>query len=72
VPVINEVFAPTLDEVREARRVIEAYEAAKAGGQGAITVDGALVDEAMLKLMERRAAAARKLGLWDRGDAVHS
>jgi citrate lyase subunit beta/citryl-CoA lyase len=71
VPVINEVFAPTLDEAREARRVIEAYEAAKAGGQGAITVDGALVDEAMLKLMERRAAAARKLGLWDRGDAVH-
>jgi len=72
VPVINEVFAPTLDEVREARRVIEAYEAAKAGGQGAITIDGALVDEAMLKLMERRAAAARKLGLWDRGGAVHS
>ena len=70
VPVINEVFAPTPDEVREARRVIEAYEAAKAGGQGAITVDGALVDEAMLKLMERRAAAARKLGLWDRGGAV--
>ena len=72
VPVINEVFAPTPDEVREARRVIEAYEAAKAGGHGAITVDGGLVDEAMLKLMERRAAAARQLGVWDRGGAVHS
>jgi citrate lyase subunit beta/citryl-CoA lyase len=71
VPVINEAFAPTLDEVREARRVIDAYEAAKAAGQGAITVDGALVDEAMLKLMERRAAAARKLGLWDRVAAAH-
>lgn len=68
VPVINEAFAPTVDEVREARRVIEAYEAAKAAGQGAITVDGALVDEAMLKLMERRAVTARKLGLWDRAN----
>lgn len=71
VPVINEAFAPTLDEVREARTVIEAYEAAKAAGQGAITVDGALVDEAMLKLMERRAVAARRLGLWDRVTAAH-
>lgn len=65
VPVINEAFAPTADEVREARRVIEVYEAAKARGEGAITVDGALVDEAMLKVMEHRAALARRLGLWD-------
>jgi citrate lyase subunit beta / citryl-CoA lyase len=72
VPIINEEFAPTVDEVREARRVIAAYETAKARGQGAITVDGALVDEATLKLMERRAAAARKLGLWDRVDAGQS
>jgi len=65
VPVINEAFAPSLDEVRRARRVIEAYESAKRRGEGAITVDGALVDEAMLKLAERRASAARRLGLWE-------
>jgi citrate lyase subunit beta/citryl-CoA lyase len=70
VPVINEVFSPTPDEVRQARRVIEAYAAAKAAGQGAITVDGALVDEAMVKAMERRAAAARRLGTWDRAGAA--
>lgn len=65
VPVINEAFAPSADEVRQARRVIEAYESARQRGEGAITVDGALVDEAMLKLAERRAAAARRLGLWE-------
>jgi citrate lyase subunit beta/citryl-CoA lyase len=70
VPVINEVFSPTPDEVRQARRVIEAYAAARAAGQGAITVDGALVDEAMVKAMERRAAAARRLGTWDRAGAA--
>ncbi len=62
VAVINEVWTPTEHEIAEARRVIDAYEAAKAAGQGAITVDGALVDEAILKIMQRRAAIARRLG----------
>lgn len=65
VPVINEAFGPTLDEVRQARRVIDAYEAAKSRGEGAITVGGELVDEAMLKAMARRAEVAKKLGLWE-------
>lgn len=70
VAVINEAFGPSPDEVRQAKRIIAAYEAARAAGQGAISVDGAMVDEATLKVMERRAAAARKLGLWDRVDAA--
>ncbi len=69
IAVINEAFTPSRDELREAKRVILAYEAAKSGGQGAITVDGMMVDEATLKLMERRAAIGRRLGVWDQVEA---
>lgn len=69
VPVINEAFAPSEDEIAQARRVIAAYEAAKSEGQGAITIDGALVDEAMLKVMQRRAAIALRLGRWEPSNA---
>ena len=44
VPILNEVFSPTADELERARRVVEAYEEALAAGEGAITVDGEFVD----------------------------
>ncbi|HZT92998.1 MAG TPA: CoA ester lyase [Gaiellaceae bacterium] len=45
VPILNEVFSPTADELERARRVVAEYEAALAAGVGAITVDGAFVDQ---------------------------
>ena len=44
VPILNEVFSPTVDELERARRVVEEYEQALAAGEGAITVDGEFVD----------------------------
>ncbi|MHB1243126.1 MAG: HpcH/HpaI aldolase/citrate lyase family protein [Gaiellaceae bacterium] len=44
VPILNEVFSPTAEERERARRVVEEYERALAAGQGAIAVDGELVD----------------------------
>ena len=44
VPILNEVFSPTADELERARRVVEEYERALAAGEGAITVDGEFVD----------------------------
>ena len=44
VPILNEVFAPTEDELARARRVVEEYEQALAAGQGAVLVDGEFVD----------------------------
>jgi len=44
VPILNEVFAPTDDEVERARRVVEKYEQALAAGEGAVLVDGEFVD----------------------------
>ena len=44
VKVCNEVFGPSEDEIAQARKIIEAYDAALARGEGAITVDGIMVD----------------------------
>jgi citrate lyase subunit beta/citryl-CoA lyase len=44
VPILNEVFSPTAEELERARRVVAAYERALAAGEGAITVDGEFVD----------------------------
>ncbi len=44
ITVVNEVFAPTADEINLARRRIEAFEAAEATGQGIAVVDGGIVE----------------------------
>lgn len=66
VEVINRVFSPTLEEVKKAKKIIKAYEEAKARGIGAISVDNQMIDEAVLKIMQRRASLAKKVGTWDK------
>lgn len=44
VPEINAAFTPSEADVAYARRVVEAYDAAVAGGIGAVNVDGRMVD----------------------------
>ena len=44
VPILNEEFAPSADEVAAARRIVAAYEQAVAAGRGSIEVDGKMVD----------------------------
>jgi len=52
VPIANDVFSPTADEVAAAQRSIAEYRAAEAGGVGAIGTDGRLVDAAHMRLAE--------------------
>jgi citrate lyase subunit beta/citryl-CoA lyase len=47
VPVINEVFSPTPEELARYARMIAAVEEAQRHGAGAITFEGEMVDEAM-------------------------
>src|SRR5437870_1274333 len=42
VPIANEVFAPTADEIKEAKQVMEEYRNAQATGVGAIGREGKL------------------------------
>ena len=50
VPVINEVFTPTPEELEDARDLVAAYDEALAAGIGVITDErGAIVDEALVR-----------------------
>ena len=50
VPIANEVFSPTPDEIAEAEEAMRAYREAEAGGVGAIGHGGRLVDAAHMRL----------------------
>jgi len=45
VPLLNEAFTPSPEKIDAARRMVAAFEAAKAQGQGAFVFDGKMVDE---------------------------
>lgn len=51
IPLANETYSPSDDEVRHARRVVHSYEESIAAGQGAVTVDGAMVDAASVRVL---------------------
>jgi citrate lyase subunit beta/citryl-CoA lyase len=53
LPPIHAAFSPSAEELARAQRTVDAYEAALSRGEGAITVDGQLVDEAVLKTARR-------------------
>ncbi len=64
VPVINEAFMPTADEIARAQRILDAYARADVEeGLGAIVIDDQMVDAASLRLEWKRLAIARKAGL---------
>jgi citrate lyase subunit beta/citryl-CoA lyase len=50
VPILNEEFRPSAEEVERARRIVTAYEQAQRTGRGAFEVDGKMVD---LPIVER-------------------
>lgn len=61
VPIINEVFSPTTEEVARARRIIEAYDAALARGDGVLQLDGRMVDTPMVVRAQKVVALARRI-----------
>ena len=53
VTVVNEIFTPSADEERRARKIVDAFEAAESSGMAAIQVDGAFVDYPVFHRAER-------------------
>jgi len=50
IDVINDMFSPSEEDIERAGRILEAAQAAEKKGQGAIAVDGRMVDQATVRL----------------------
>jgi len=60
VEVINDVFTPAAAEVDRATRVIDAYDAARAAGEGVTTMDGRMVELPVVQRARRTLALAAR------------
>jgi citrate lyase subunit beta/citryl-CoA lyase len=63
VPIVNRVFTPTADEIAFHQGLIRAMEEAVRQGSAAVTYQGDMVDEAMVKTSRELLAFARAIGL---------
>jgi citrate lyase beta subunit len=65
IDIVNEIFTPTRDEIRHARKLVAAYERSQMSGEGAITVDDMLVDKAAVTAAHKLKNVAEQLNLWN-------
>ena len=63
VPVVNEVFTPTVDEVKQWQGLVSAMEEQRAQGGAAVTYDGDMVDIAHEDTARTMLAMAREMGV---------
>ena len=56
IETINDVFSPSAAEVAYARRVVDAFEGARAKGDGAVALDGKLLDQPIVERARRTLA----------------
>lgn len=63
VDTIHEVFAPTLEEIKYAKRVMEATEEAKKEGKGVFSLDGKMVDAPIIARAETILKKAELAGI---------
>ncbi|MFP4512415.1 MAG: HpcH/HpaI aldolase/citrate lyase family protein, partial [Acidimicrobiales bacterium] len=57
----NRIWAPTEDQIADARKVIEAFEAAQAEGKGVVTVDGRMIENLHVDNARRSLAVAEAI-----------
>lgn len=62
VEIANQVYTPAPEQIEYARRVVEAWEQARAGGLGVVALDGKMIDPPVVALQERVIERARRAG----------
>ncbi len=61
VPLLNEGFSPSAEEVDRAKRMVAAYQQAYAEGRGSVTFEGKMIDIPIVERAERVIDRARRL-----------
>jgi malyl-CoA/(S)-citramalyl-CoA lyase len=69
VPLANEVFTPDAHVVERTRRIIAAMRSAAQAGQGAVSLDGRLIDAASIRMAETLLAKLEQIEAKDNGVA---
>ena len=59
IPVVNEIFSPSAEEIERARRIVAAF---RESDTGLLVVDGELIELPVLRTMHRTLAIADRLG----------
>jgi citrate lyase subunit beta / citryl-CoA lyase len=70
IPLVHEAFAPTAEEVRKARRVIEAARDAEARGSGVVSLDGKMIDKPIVARAQRVLDLAASAGMAGKPEAA--
>lgn len=65
VEIANRAWAPTDADVEQARRIIEAFDAAVAAGRGVVTVDGRMIENLHVANAQRTLAIAAAIAALD-------
>ncbi|MEN6413998.1 MAG: aldolase/citrate lyase family protein [Veillonellales bacterium] len=65
IPIVHQVFAPTPEEIEKAEKYIRALKANSEDGIGVFTVDGQMVDVAMLEGAKRTITLAKASGIYE-------
>jgi citrate lyase beta subunit len=65
IEIANDVYAPAPKEVEHARQVVEAMQEGQEAGQGAVHLDGEMIDEASMRKAEETLERAREIGMTD-------
>lgn len=60
IPIANEVFSPSQEEISWAERVVAAYEEAMRQGRGAIRLDDVMIDNVHYEIAKRILEIARR------------
>jgi citrate lyase subunit beta/citryl-CoA lyase len=65
VPIVNEIFTPTADDIAYHQGLLAAMEEAERQGTAAVTYEGVMVDIAMVKTSRQILDLARSIGVLD-------